>query len=111
MKRPIYSTSPTHKYGLNKPGCGQTHGGHAVPAERILARYHRTLENLTRAVRLADVAVLYDAADVAPGAHALVAMCKRDWTQEKVSPLPPLGAAGAHLTHPRRQRGTVTDPT
>jgi predicted ABC-type ATPase len=65
-----------------------TEGGHAVPAERILARYPRTLQNLTQAVRLADVAVLYDAQDVAPGTHALVAVCKRDWTQEKVNPLP-----------------------
>lgn len=35
-------------------------GGHAVPAERILARYPRTLENLTHAVRRADIAMLYD---------------------------------------------------
>ncbi len=63
-------------------------GGHAVPAERILARYPRTLINLASAVRLADGAILYDSETVTPGTHTVVAVCKRDWTQEKVSPLP-----------------------
>lgn len=35
-------------------------GGHAVPANRVLARYPRTLENLAQAVHLADMAMLYD---------------------------------------------------
>jgi predicted ABC-type ATPase len=35
-------------------------GGHNVASDRILARYPRTLENLTQAVRLADMAMLYD---------------------------------------------------
>ena len=35
-------------------------GGHNVPSDRILARYPRTLENLTQAIRLADIAMLYD---------------------------------------------------
>ena len=63
-------------------------GGHAVPPERILARYPRTLAHLTRAVRLADAAVLYDSQDVAPGTHTAVALCKKAWTQELVQPLP-----------------------
>ncbi|MCZ8251726.1 MAG: zeta toxin family protein [Hylemonella sp.] len=63
-------------------------GGHAVPQERILARYPRTLAHLTRAVRLADAAVLYDSQDVTPGAHTAVALCKKAWTQELVQPLP-----------------------
>ena len=63
-------------------------GGHAVPAERILARYPRTLANLNQAVRLADAAILYDSADVTPGTHAAVAMCKGNWTQELMQPLP-----------------------
>ncbi|WP_395056847.1 zeta toxin family protein [Polaromonas sp.] len=63
-------------------------GGHAVPADRILARYPRTLAYLALAVRQADLAVLYDSQDVKPGTHTAVAICKRDWTQEKVSPLP-----------------------
>lgn len=76
-----------------------TEGGHAVPPDRILARYPRTLANLAVAVRLADAAVLYDSQDVNPGTHSVVAICKRDWTQEKVSPLPQwaekvLGGAG-----------------
>ena len=63
-------------------------GGHAVPPERILARYPRTLDNLTQAVRLADAAILYDSADVTPGTHTAVASCKGDWTQELVQPMP-----------------------
>lgn len=63
-------------------------GGHPVPAERILARYPRTLANLTQAVRLADAAVLYDSQDVAPDTHTAVAMCKGTWTKELVQPLP-----------------------
>lgn len=63
-------------------------GGHAVPAERILARYPRTLNNLTVAVRLADAAILYDSQAVVPGTHSAVAVCQRDHTQVKVNPLP-----------------------
>ena len=63
-------------------------GGHAVPPERILARYPRTLANLTQAVRLADAAILYDSADVTPGTHTAVASCKGDWTQELVQTMP-----------------------
>lgn len=63
-------------------------GGHPVPAERILARYPRTLANLTQAVRLADAAVLYDSQDVTPGTHTVVAMCEGTWTKELVQPLP-----------------------
>lgn len=65
-----------------------TEGGHAVPPERILARYPRTLAHLTQAVRLADAAILYDSADVTPGTHTAVATCKGDWTQELVQPMP-----------------------
>jgi predicted ABC-type ATPase len=63
-------------------------GGHPVPPERILARYPRTLTNLARAVRVADAAILYDSQDVTPGTHTAVALCKKDWTQELVQPLP-----------------------
>lgn len=63
-------------------------GGHAVPEARVLARYPRTLAHLTRAVRLADAAVLYDSQDLNPGTHTAVALCKKTWTQELVQPLP-----------------------
>ena len=63
-------------------------GGHAVPPERILARYPRTLANLAVGVRLADLAILYDSEAVSSGTHKMVAICRRDWTEEKVSPLP-----------------------
>lgn len=39
-------------------------GGHAVPAERILARYPRTLQHLREAMPLADLALLYDTSGV-----------------------------------------------
>ena len=65
-----------------------TEGGHPVPTDRILARYPRTLTNLTQAVRLADAAVLYDSHDVTPGTHTAVALCKGTWTKELVQPLP-----------------------
>lgn len=35
-------------------------GGHDVPPQRILARYPRALRNLATAVRIADMALLYD---------------------------------------------------
>ena len=63
-------------------------GGHPVAAERILSRYPRTLANLTPAVRLADAAVLYDSHDTTPGTHTVVALCKGNWTQQLVEPLP-----------------------
>ena len=65
-----------------------TEGGHAVPPERILARYPRTLANLAVAVRLADVAILYDSEVVSAGTHRMAALCRRDWTEETVRPLP-----------------------
>jgi predicted ABC-type ATPase len=61
---------------------------HPVPPARILARYPRTLALLARAVRAADAAILYDSQDVTPGTHTAVALCKKDWTQELVQPLP-----------------------
>ncbi len=63
-------------------------GGHPVPADRILARYPRTLANLTHAVRLVDAAVLYDSHDLTPGTHTAVAMCKGTWTKELVQSMP-----------------------
>ena len=49
-------------------------GGHPVPAERILARYPRTMAHLAQAVRLADVAYLFDAIEATHGGPRLVAM-------------------------------------
>ena len=42
-------------------------GGHDVPPERILARYPRTLKNLAIAVRMADLAILYDTGGTTAG--------------------------------------------
>jgi predicted ABC-type ATPase len=49
-------------------------GGHPVPAERILARYPRTLHHLAQAVRTADVSYLYDGEDIDRGGPQLVAL-------------------------------------
>ena len=65
-----------------------TEGGHPVPTQRILERYPRTLANLTKAVRLADAAVLYDSTESALDTQRAVALCKGAWTKELVSPLP-----------------------
>ena len=68
-------------------------GGHAVPAERILARYPRTLSHLARAVRLADLALLYDTGGASDDADKInppvrLAMCRGQQTQQLVTRLP-----------------------
>lgn len=63
-------------------------GGHDVPADRILARYPRSLAHIGKAVRLVDAAILYDSQDATPGTHTAVALCRGDWTQELTDPLP-----------------------
>ena len=63
-------------------------GGHNVPAQRILERYPRTMANLKKAVRLADLAFVYDAVEVEQGAHLLVAMCEKEQTTLLVPELP-----------------------
>ena len=63
-------------------------GGHNVPAQRILKRYPRTMANLKEAVRLADLAFVYDSAEVAQGAHLLLALCEKEQTTLLTSTLP-----------------------
>ncbi|MFI8616437.1 zeta toxin family protein [Acidovorax sp. NPDC077693] len=63
-------------------------GGHAVPPDRILARYPRTMDNLALAVRRADVSYLYDAAEAMDTGPRLVAMCSPTQTTPLVPPLP-----------------------
>ena len=63
-------------------------GGHDVPAQRILQRYPRTMANLKKAVRLADLAFVYEAADVEQGAHLLLALCEREGTHVLVNSPP-----------------------
>ena len=55
-------------------------GGHPVPPDRILQRYPRTMANLRTAVRLADLAFVFDAVEVEQGSHRLVALCEREQT-------------------------------
>ena len=63
-------------------------GGHNVPASRILERYPRTMAHLGQAVRIADLAFLYDAVEVEQGAHRLVALCEKAQTTVLVDELP-----------------------
>ena len=63
-------------------------GGHHVPADRILQRYPRTMANLKKAVCLANLAFIYDAAETEQGAHLMVAMCEKTQTNLLVSKLP-----------------------
>jgi predicted ABC-type ATPase len=67
-------------------------GGHHVPPRRILERYPRTMANLKKAVRLADLAVVYDGAEVERGAPTLVAVCKAGQTTVLLKKLPPWAA-------------------
>ena len=52
---------------LGRVGQRVQEGGHAVPPERILARYPRTVRHLGVAVRRADLALLYDTSVPADG--------------------------------------------
>lgn len=63
-------------------------GGHNVPAQRILDRYPRTMANLKKAVRLADLAFIYDAAEVEQGAQVLIAICEKAKTTLLADKLP-----------------------
>ncbi len=73
-------------------------GGHPVPPERILARVPRTMALLAQAVRRADVAYLYDGADVEDGGPQLVAVYTAAGVTALANPLP--GWARAMLAGP-----------
>jgi predicted ABC-type ATPase len=74
-------------------------GGHNVSAQRILARYPRTIALLTQAVRLADAALLHDSFDAQPGTHKLVATCQGQTTQVLHQPLPQWAHTVLQLSH------------
>lgn len=59
-----------------------------MPPERILARYPRTMDNLARAVRQADVSYLYDAAEATGTGPQLVAVCSPTQATPLVQTLP-----------------------
>jgi len=63
-------------------------GGHHVPAARILERYPRTMAHLKKAVRMADLAFVYNAAEVEQGGHVLVAICEKNKTTKLVGAMP-----------------------
>ncbi len=69
-------------------------GGHDVPDQRILDRYPRTLAHLQRAVRQADMAMLYDNPGTAQTSDARfagplrIAVCRKQNTRVLHTPLP-----------------------
>ncbi len=64
-------------------------GGHAVPHDRILARYPRTMALLAQALQLADATYLFDAQEVSAGGPRLVALHTSAGTTVLSEPLPP----------------------
>jgi predicted ABC-type ATPase len=64
-------------------------GGHAVPREKILSRYPRTLDNLRQALLLVDVAYVYDARDLEHGGPQLVAVVAQGRVQQRLADFPP----------------------
>lgn len=74
-------------------------GGHNVSAQRILARYPRTIALLTQAVRVADAALLYDSHDAQPGTHKLVATCQGRATRILHQALPQWAHTVLQLSH------------
>ncbi len=66
-------------------------GGHDVPAQRILDRYPRTLQNLKQAVRLADLAMLFHNPNIGkglPAAPQRVAVCRKGLVKQRSDMLP-----------------------
>ncbi|WP_296916883.1 hypothetical protein [Polaromonas sp.] len=63
-------------------------GGHDVPPDRILARYPRTLINLSKALGLAAAAYLYESRELDDGGPHMVAICKGGKVTAFVESLP-----------------------
>ncbi len=66
-------------------------GGHDVPAQRILDRYPRTLQNLKQAVKLADLSILFHNPNIGkglPAAPQRVAVCRNGVIKQRVDKLP-----------------------
>jgi predicted ABC-type ATPase len=66
-------------------------GGHDVPAQRILERYPRTLQNLKQAVKLADLAMLFHNPNIGkglPAAPQCVAVCRKALVKQRADKLP-----------------------
>jgi predicted ABC-type ATPase len=74
-------------------------GGHNVSAQRILARYPRTIGLLAQAVRVADAALLHDSFDAKSGTHKLVASCQGHATRILHQPLPQWAHTVLQLSH------------
>lgn len=66
-------------------------GGHDVPAQRILDRYPRTVQNLKQAVKLADLAMLFHNPNIGKGlpeAPQHVAVCRKGVVKQRADALP-----------------------
>jgi hypothetical protein len=53
-------------------------GGHDVPKDRIIARYHRTLALMPEAISLADRALLFDNSDSGAGPRLCLSTTRQD---------------------------------
>lgn len=65
-------------------------GGHDVPIEKIVSRYHKSLQNLKRLIRIADETKIVDNSGVSPdviceirGSTAAISPT-RYWTKERI---------------------------
>ncbi len=78
-------------------------GGHAVPSNKVLERYPRTIANLAQAVRLADMSLLFDAQDTQMGGPRLLAICSKENTELHASTMPRWAreVLGDRILHPR----------
>lgn len=76
-------------------------GGHSVPNNKILERYPRTIANLTRAVHIADMSILFDASDTSTGGPHLLATCAGGQTEYHTPILPQWAAKVLAGPHPR----------
>lgn len=63
-------------------------GGHAVPNNKILERYPRTLANLSQAVNRADTSLLFDAAEVSDGGPRLLAIVSGNQVEQLTELMP-----------------------
>lgn len=74
-------------------------GGHPVSEDKILTRYPRTLSHLQTAVKIADIALLYDTGSHPNSAHRLVAACRNGSAEKHDEVLPTWAKQVLGLSH------------
>lgn len=71
---------------LARVACRVDAGGHAVPADKVMARIPRSLDNLTRVVGLADELHLIDNASAEEPYRRVALWRNGDWTRMVATP-------------------------